>query len=594
MLKMENRKDLISASKMRCRRHGLDPDRPQVVRRLSEKDLARRIRECHFLISAAVPYMELMTETFKVCGSVLALADEEANIIRLTGPDSALDAARKKGLCLGASLREEHAGTTAASLTLRHHVPFYMSGDEYYLKIFRGGSCYAAPVGAAGRVIGLVIIVHPYKIGHPHTFTLAQTVAQLISREYREMTEGDLVRSLGDCLSSALVLTAEDGEIRYVNPSAQRLLRVQAGEKITGYLDGIGNRSGELSNEIVHAARIQRPILVTRKLHDGGHLYLIEPVGEIPDQAGKNPRTRAPYSFDDIVGLAGMKKKARHLAGRRVNILVLGESGTGKELFASAIHNADLNPTGRFVPVNCSAIPATLFETELFGHTKGAFTDARHDRTGKIEHAQQGTLFFDEIGDLPPDVQGKLLRVLETRRVCPLGGNEEKEINVRFIFATNRDLMEMVEKGRFREDLYYRISPVTIRIPPLRERKEEIPELVGHFLEKAQRLDKKFTTGITDEALARLVEYHYPGNVRELEGIVRNAYLTCAGEWIGPGDLNLDQVPVLTLKEKLEDYRRALIMEKLAENGGDVRQTAAELKISRRSIYRYINDKEAT
>lgn len=419
-----------------------------------------------------------------------------------------------------------------------------------------------------------------------------KSVPVAVVRDYRDLAEANLIRSLGGCLRSALVVTGAAGDVQYANQSARRLLRIAEGDRIAGWLNGIGDQTGDLTNEIVYAGCIQRHLLVTRKQCQDSYLYLIEAVGEPAGQVDKADRFRAPYSFDDIVGLTALKKKARHLAVQHVNILIMGESGTGKELFAAAIHNAAPRAGGRFVPVNCSAIPASLFETELFGHTRGAFTDARSDRTGKIEHAQRGTLFFDEIGDLPPDVQGKLLRVLETRRVCPLGGNEETEVDARFIFATNRDLTGMVVQGRFREDLYYRISPVTIRIPPLRERKEELPALIDHMLEKIQRNHAKFTTGLTGEALVCLTEYDYPGNVRELEGIIRNAYLTCYGERIGPDDLGLDKTQIRTLKQKMEDYRRRVILDKLSQNRGDVRRTAADLKISVRSIYRYVNHKE--
>jgi transcriptional regulator of acetoin/glycerol metabolism len=590
---MENREEQIKASKIRCRRKGMDPDRRPCGRRLNESALQRRIADCHVLIRAAQPYLDLMAETFQICGSIVALADDRAQIILLAGPRTALEAAQKKGLALGVSLREEDVGTTAAALSLRHRVPFYVSGEDYYLNAFRDGSCFAAPVKENGRVIGLMIIVHPQRNGHPHTFTLAQTAAELVSRECRELTEGDLVRSLGESLTCALVVTGNRGEIKYANGPARRFLKIDGCGESVPFLDGVQHRTGEFSNEIIPACRVGRNFLVTRKKRHAGYLYLIEPVSEPREGASAAGKFSAPYKFDDIIGLSALKKKARQLAGQRVNVLVLGESGTGKELFASAIHNAEIHPAGRFVAVNCSAIPATLFETELFGHVRGAFTDARHDRPGKIEFAQRGTMFFDEIGDLPADVQGKLLRVLETRRVCPLGGNEEYEIDVRFVFATNRDLKDMVKKGRFREDLYYRISPVQVRIPALRERKEEIPELIDHFLEKVQVQYKKFISGITDEALGRLVEYDYPGNVRELEGIIRSAYLNCAADRIGPEDLELEPRSPRTLKERLDGFRRQIIMEKLSENAGDVRRTAEELKISRRSIYRYIKPEEA-
>lgn len=317
--------------------------------------------------------------------------------------------------------------------------------------------------------------------------------------------------------------------------------------------------------------------------------YLIQTRPEV-----ERRRFHAPYGFDDIVGLSDLKQQAKELAAGRSDILLVGESGTGKEMFAAAIHNANPHPAGFFVPVNCNAIPATLFESEMFGFVRGSFTDARTDYPGKIVYAQRGTLFFDEIGDLALEVQGKLLRVLESHEVYPVGSNEPIKITARFIFATNRDLEQMTAQGAFRRDLYYRINPMTLTLPALRDRRQELPGLIEHLLVKIQRWPEGRPSagprirGLTPEAMHRLQEYDFPGNVRELEGILRRACSHCRTDRIGLADLGLTVAPVQTLTEMVEEFRRRVIRAQIRHYRGDVRRAAASLKISTRSLYRYL------
>jgi transcriptional regulator with PAS, ATPase and Fis domain len=324
----------------------------------------------------------------------------------------------------------------------------------------------------------------------------------------------------------------------------------------------------------------------------------------------------AYYSFDDIIGLDSVKSKAKKLATLDVNVLIFGESGTGKELFAHAIHGGSRRTGGRFVAVNCGAVPETLFESELFGYQQGAFTDARKNYPGKIAHAHGGTMFFDEVGDLPLEAQGKLLRVLETKKICPLGSNEERAVDVRFIFATNRDLKKMVNNRQFRGDLYYRINTPMIVIPPLRDRSHEIPDLVQFFMHKLLDSPVKFTAGISSEAVKKLSEYDFPGNVRELEAILRTAYFMCASDVIEARDLVIEPnhddrnnghnyignfnnngsgssdgrfIPLpSSFNEKVDRFKIKLIKDCLTKHDNDVKKTCAELGISERQVYRYL------
>jgi nitrogen regulation protein NR(I) len=237
-----------------------------------------------------------------------------------------------------------------------------------------------------------------------------------------------------------------------------------------------------------------------------------------------------------IVGSSSKMQEIYKMIGQvapsDVTMLLRGESGTGKELIARAIYHHSLRSNQPFLPVNCAAIPDTLLESELFGHEKGAFTGATSRRIGKLEQSQGGTIFLDEIGDMSLSTQAKLLRVLQEKSFERLGGMETIKVDIRLIVATNKNLEEAISNGKFREDLYYRLNVVTITIPPLRERKEDISELVSYFLKKFNRELKKGIAGITPSALEKITSYGWPGNVRQLENILKRAMVLCQGEWI--------------------------------------------------------------
>jgi nitrogen regulation protein NR(I) len=225
-------------------------------------------------------------------------------------------------------------------------------------------------------------------------------------------------------------------------------------------------------------------------------------------------------------------KMIGQVAPSDVTVLLRGESGTGKEMIARAVYHHSLRSTQPFLPVNCAAIPDTLLESELFGHEKGSFTGATSRRIGKLEQCQGGTIFLDEIGDMSLPTQAKLLRVLQEKSFERLGGMETIKVDIRLIVATNKDLEEAISNGKFREDLYYRLNVVSITIPPLRERKEDIPELVSYFLKKFNRELKKGLVGITPSAMEKISSYGWPGNVRQLENVLKRAIVLCQGEWI--------------------------------------------------------------
>lgn len=283
------------------------------------------------------------------------------------------------------------------------------------------------------------------------------------------------------------------------------------------------------------------------------------------------------------------------------SVLILGESGTGKELVARTIHNAGPNAQEPFVPINCTALPEPLLESELFGHEKGAFTGATERKLGKFEIAQRGTIFMDEIGNLSPGLQQKLLRVLQEREFERLGGNDSIAVEARFIAATNRDLEMEMKNGNFREDLFFRLKVVTVNLPPLRERKEDIPHLANYFLLKYNVELKKTITGFSDEAMTLLQTYDYPGNVRELENLIERAVMLTKGDIILPDalrDPNL-QTPIKSLQlpvtsqdfskarmDLLNMFERQFVSELLRKYHGNVTAAAKASNMTRQNFQR--------
>jgi two-component system NtrC family response regulator len=312
---------------------------------------------------------------------------------------------------------------------------------------------------------------------------------------------------------------------------------------------------------------------------------------------------REKFKVDFIISASRRMEEALNLVKRvapsPATVLILGESGTGKELIARAIHYSSPRADKPFIRVNCAALPENLLESELFGHEKGAFTGAVARRIGRFEQADQGTIFLDEIGDLSLPLQVKLLHVLQEREFERVGSSKTIKVDVRVIAATNRNLEEGIKKGSFREDLYYRLNVVTVSLSPLRERKEDIPPLIEHFLKKYSRENKKEVTSLSKEARDLLMRYPYPGNVRELENIVERAVVLCRGNTLTTQDLPLNLQETegegglkrtgecgRSLPDSLEEVERTLISQALEKSGGVQTKAAEYLGISER-VLRY-------
>ena len=305
----------------------------------------------------------------------------------------------------------------------------------------------------------------------------------------------------------------------------------------------------------------------------------------------------AKRGFPEIIGSSPVMVKVfdtiRRVAGSDISILIVGESGTGKELVARAIHQQSHRKDGPFIGINCGAIPETLLESELFGHEKGAFTGAHLQRHGRIESAQGGTLFLDEIGEISPALQVKLLRVLQERSIERVGGRVEIPVDTRVLAATNMNLQLAMKDGRFREDLYYRLNTVTITAPPLRERGADILMLSKSLLQRYSEEAKKKISGFTREALMSLEQYHWPGNIRELENRIRRAVTLTDNPRIAPEDLDLpdpdESQEGLTLKVVRDTVEKRVIEQTLAKTGGNITKAATILGVSRPTLHDLIS-----
>jgi two-component system response regulator HydG len=385
--------------------------------------------------------------------------------------------------------------------------------------------------------------------------------------------------------------------------------------------------------EVLAAAKHQNPvppvILVTahgdiptavQAMNEGAHSFIEKPldlehfraqVNRAAERAALHRQNQIlqeqvdlTSGFEGMIGQSQAMQRvvqtARQVAPSDIPVLILGENGTGKELVARAIHNHSKRRKGRLVALNCAGFAPTILEDELFGHVRGAFTDARTDRPGRFEHANNGTLFLDEIGDMPHEMQAKLLRALESGEVVRLGANEPIHVDVRLISATNKNLEQMVAEKVFREDLYFRIKGVTISIPPLRERREDIPLLIHYFLQQSAEKYAKEMEGIEPEAQQILMSYSWPGNVRQLKNVVEQMVVLSQGNKLAVSSIPTDIRPAGGVGDtiggmnnlvgiSLEQAERELIRNTLKLVNGNREQAAKILGIGERTLYRKIN-----
>jgi len=443
----------------------------------------------------------------------------------------------------------------------------------------------------------------------------------LVVDDERDHADG-IVEALGRLPVKALAV--------YTGEHAVEVLRNQQVDvvvtdlKLEGQVDGL-----DVLREARHNSNSTEVILITayatienckEAIRQGAFDYLVKPldvdqlrplVEQAVRKAAAAKARRAEtepeqesFFFEGIRGISpvmqGIFEVVRRVAPTNISVLIEGPSGTGKELLARAIHNNSRRSDKPFKPVNCAGLSETLLESELFGHVKGAFTGANTDRKGLFEVADKGTLFLDEIGDMPMNMQAKLLRVIEDGVVVPVGSSKPVVVDVRIISATNHNLTKLIERGEFREDLYFRIRGVNVVLPPLRERPEDIPILAEHFLKEAVEETGLSVTGITGAAMSILTGYEWPGNIRQLKNVIRTMVVMCDGERIDVRDIPPEisqrrQLPGPTAPASLagvslNELEKKAISDTLARTEGNREQAAKILGIGERTLYRKIKE----
>ncbi len=605
-----------------CQEVGVDPcGFPQAACEDIEA-LDRRRQACFDLIAIARPFMEDIYQFAGESDLVVYLADSHLCVLERVGDEALQDRMRETGLSRGVRLTEAQLGTNAASLALRDGMPAQVVGPEHYCSAYHFLTDVAAPIHApTGEMLGIVGIVMLESHSHPYALSIVMATARAIENQLQ--TEMSLVEAHHHLLELNVALQAvnkgilfldAEGRVTHINPRAGDILDVSAHQAMGRRLLDLIELPTELGIAIAEQASMEEREIVFQTsegsqpclasldvLWEGedllGYTMMVEPTAEVQRMAQRVVGTRAHFTFDDIIGqdikMQRVLYYARTVAQSDSTVLLLGESGTGKEMFAQAIHNASRRAEEPFVAINCAAIPRDLMASELFGY-EGAFAVGEEGRPGKFELADGGTIFLDNVDGMSLNVQAGLLRVIDTKEIMRLGGRRIIPLDVRIIAASNSvDLESEVQRGRFRADLFYRLHVLTLTIPPLRERGNDILLLIARLTEQfAQRLKKDVK--ISNEAMAVLQSYQWPGNVREMENVLERAM-----HMVEDGVLTLEHLPmelrsatiggrdqvVLTLQEA---EIQAIIRAGRALQG-NVSQMADALGIGRTTLWRKMN-----
>lgn len=560
----------VLASWKRSRDANVNPHK-LVTALLSPDELSMKLNASMELRTIARPYMRQLYSIVQGSGAYILLSDNKGFILDVIGDDDIVYQGESYSrLISGACRHERVAGTNAVGTTLELGKPTQLWGEEHYIEWHKVYACAGAPFyDMNDNLLGALTVTCKIEYAHPHTLGMVTCAADSITREIRLKSTLNSLELLSkqrnmiiENMSSGVLLLTADGTVTHANSVALNMLGLTS-NSIVGHnlFDVISfdqpsssdRKRGFFDTEHYNTEMgiIVYPRVVPQKFNVSiSHIKnSSDEVTDIlvrfnhPEVIQKLVRRieghHAKYQINDIIGnsalMQRMKLEAERIARNESNVLILGESGTGKEMIAQSIHNASPVSNGPFVAINCAALPNNLVESELFGYERGAFTGANKEgRPGKFELADGGTIFLDEIGDMPLDVQATLLRVIQTKEVIRIGGNSPKKINIRIIAATNQDLLKAVEEKTFREDLYYRLNVFSIYAPPLRARgPEDIKLLADYFVETYNR-NKNRCIRIQDNVYDILKNYHWPGNVRQLENAMERAINLADNDLITP------------------------------------------------------------
>jgi transcriptional regulator of acetoin/glycerol metabolism len=552
--------DEISRSWQRAREaYRIDPSLARCARVLGADALLER-RESDEVFRIAAPILADFAARLGLAGSVLAYFDREGWMLSIDGHGRTVEAIADIGFRPGASWAEDAVGTNGPGTALAEGKPVEVFASEHFVAAWQRWSCAAAPLRAPGEAApaGLVDITGPWEVQRRQALLLAKAIARAVEERLRAATNvrDEVVRYAfrnAHHAGDALVAVDARGGVLAANDSAARRRLVDAGAlplaARAALADALRRRGADADRETLLEPAGGPRLVIAPVCYEGA------PIGAIvraPAAGGEHARRSraaavrsARYDFARIAGESAPLRRAIELARvaarHQLPVVLCGESGTGKELFAHAIHGAGDRAGGPFVAVNCGSIPAQLVESELFGYEAGTFTGGRREGSpGRFEDADGGTLFLDEVSELSGPAQTALLRVLQEREVVRLGGSAPRATDVRVVAATNKPLEEEIRHGRFRRDLYYRLNVLSIAVPPLRERGEDLALLARLFLAEAEAEVGRPGLTLADDGLAALRAHPWPGNVRELRNVLLRAAATARTERIGAEDLLLE------------------------------------------------------
>lgn len=612
------RKDILDS--WRRSRDALGPKDPvEHPVRLRGEELEHKLRENREIIASATPIMEQYRSMLQSSHSVIVLADPDGVILHRHGAPDIID--RMGHLDVGVVATEACEGTNGVGLCIALQRLVEIFGPEHYNRRDHDWCCVSAPLrGGKQRFIGVLTVILPLEEFHSHTTGMLTAAARNINDQHHLRDLLSDQEAILELLNDGILVLDHFGGIKAINSKARAMLKMPPAPSPLGNIADVV-LSAEPFSAVLKSRRsiVDREVflqLEDERLHcvlssslipnDKGVVVTLADAGRMQKYALHTVGAKAIYTFDNIVGTSSLLQNAVELsrvaAKSGITTLILGESGTGKELFAHAIHNASSRRNNPFVIVNCGALPRELVQSELFGYDAGAFTGAtKGGKAGKFELADGGTIFLDEIGEMPLEAQVSLLRLIQNGEVSRIGGKFSRHVDVRIIAATNRNLQEAVRNGSFREDLYYRLSVLTITVPCLRDRPEDISLLADHFLKKGSRSLNKLTKGFTPQALKTLRAYPWPGNARELENVVERTLNLAPGPLIRAEDLpsyllvspepvpafspSAPAAPPCAAHATLQSHEARALSETLTRCQGNIRAAAAALGISRSALY---------
>lgn len=619
-------KSLLLKSHEKCYNLGLSPDLVYSKKIIKDEDVLKKINDNKELIIVSTPFMNKLYQIVKGSNYFVVLTDGEGCILNVIGDQEILKEAFELKMILGAYMNEENIGTNAMSIALNENIPIQISGNDHYIKAYHRWTCSAAPIkNVYGEIVGVLDITGYSKTIHPHTLGMVVAAASAIesmleSNNYNMVLEASKknMESIFNSLPKGILTSDLSGTIKTMNENVTELFGFTEAEMKERKMWDLIQDWHEIVDEIYNKKTFQdEDVYVNARknrlqlnlsvypIYDS-KMRIVEMTCVFSDlhksrkRAAKILCGQAIYTFDKIIGKSkGLVKTidyAKKIADSRSTILITGESGTGKEVFAQSIHNYSDRRNMPFIAVNCGAIPRNLIESELFGYDEGAFTGAkRGGYSGKFEIADGGTIFLDEIGEMPLDMQIRLLRVIEEGVINRVGSSKQIPVNVRIIAATNKNLEEEVQKGNFRKDLFYRLNVLPLYLIPLRERKDDIPVLIEYFMNKTSKHLNKRKVEIPPEYIEKLIEYDWPGNIRELENIIElmiNYESFEAFEMYGDIKNKSDKDSKISSLDapdiSLEAMEKIHIKKVLDKYQGNVSLAAKALGIGRNTLYRKI------